>query len=411
MTTFIAAGSNLNDRQKNLLSAVKALIQAGYHVTGVSPVYETPAALLYDTAKDDWNKPYLNCLIRLETKKSAFELLADLKKIEKNAGRNADERWAPRPIELDIIEHNDEHIDTPELCVPHKQYLKRSFVLDPLSCFKAVPPEFLYTETHQPLIMGILNITPDSFSDGGQNNQPGVFEKKAALWADHLIPLIDVGAESTRPGARPLDPAEEIQRLATVFDFVKNREKTPFSPRFSIDTYHFETARKALENGFDLLNDIHGLDDPEMLSLAKAHKDKPCIFMHNRDLTGLPLKNTVEVVEQWLEEKINLFEQNGLCPYNMIFDPGVGFGKTACQSLQILQNLSKFHRFGVRLLIGHSRKSFMKIFTDKPPIQKDTETLGISIKIAEKTDILRVHTPLEHKEALLAAAHLENQFF
>ena len=189
-------------------------------------------------------------------------------------------------------------------------------MLDPLSCFKAVPPEFLYTETHQPLIMGILNITPDSFSDGGQNNQPGVFEKKAALWADHLIPLIDVGAESTRPGARPLDPAEEIQRLATVFDFVKNREKTPFSPRFSIDTYHFETARKALENGFDLLNDIHGLDDPEMLSLAKEHKDKPCIFMHNRDLTGLPLKNTVEVVEQWLEEKINLFEQNGLCPHD-----------------------------------------------------------------------------------------------
>lgn len=87
-----------------------------------------------------------------------------------------------------------------------------------------------------------------------------------------------------------MDPAEEIQRLATVFDFVKNREKTPFSPRFSIDTYHFETARKALENGFDLLNDIHGLDDPEMLSLAKEHKDKPCIFMHNRDLTGLPLK-------------------------------------------------------------------------------------------------------------------------
>lgn len=411
MTTFIAAGSNLDDRLNNLLSAVKDLTRAGYNITGVSPVYETPAALLYATAKDEWNRPYLNCMIRLETKKSAFELLADLKKIERNAGRNAAERWAPRPIDLDIIEHNGEHIDTPELSVPHKQCLKRSFVLDPLSYFKAVPPEFLYTKTHQPLIMGILNITPDSFSDGGQNDQPGAFEKKAALWADHLIPLIDVGAESTRPGARPLNSEEEIQRLKNVFDFIKNREKTPFSPRFSIDSYHVETVRKALENGFDILNDIHGLDDPEMLALAKEHKDKPCIFMHNRDLTGLPLKNTVEAVEQWLEEKINLFEQNGLCLHNMIFDPGIGFGKTACQSLQILQNLEKFHRFGVRLLIGHSRKSFMKVFTNKPPIQKDTETIGISVKIAEKTDILRVHTPLEHKEALLAAAHLENQFF
>lgn len=411
MTTFIAAGSNLNDRPNNLLFAIEALKQAGYNVTGVSPVYETPAALLYATAKDDWNKPYLNCLIRLETNKSAFELLADLKIIEKKSGRNATERWAPRPVDLDIIEHNGEQIETPELCVPHKQYLKRSFVLDPLSFFKTVPPEYLYTKTHQPLIMGILNVTPDSFSDGGQNNQPGVFEKKARLWADHLIPLIDVGAESTRPGAQPLDPAKEMRRLADVFDFVKNREKTPFSPRFSIDTYHFETARKALENGFDILNDIHGFDDPEMLALAKEHKDKPCIFMHHDDITGSPLQNTVDAVEQWLERKINLFEQSGLKLHNMIFDPGVGFGKTACQSLQILQNLEKFHRFGVRLLIGHSRKSFMKVFTNKPPGQKDTETLGISIKIAEKTDILRVHTPLEHKEALLAAAHLENQFF
>lgn len=411
MTTFIAAGSNLNDRTDNLISAVRALKQTGYDVTGVSPVYETPAALLYETAKDGWNKPYLNCVIRMETEKNAFNLLADLKKIEKNAGRNAAERWSPRPIDLDIVEHNGEHIDTPELTIPHKQCLKRSFVLDPLSFFKPVPPEFLYTKTHQPMIMGVLNITPDSFSDGGLNNQAGVFEKKAALWEKRLIPLIDVGAESTRPTARPLDCQEEIQRLENVFDFVKHREKTPLSPRFSIDTYHFETARKALENGFDVLNDVHGLDDPEMLALVKEHKSKTCIFTHSGDITGKPLKNTVEIMENWLEEKINLFEKNGLCLHNMVFDPGTGFGKTACQSLQILQNLEKFHRFGVRLMIGHSRKSFMNVFTNKTPDQKDTETIGISIKIAEKTDILRVHAPVEHKEALLAAAHLENQFF
>ena len=411
MTTFIAAGSNSDDRRAHLSSAVKALKQAGYDVTGVSPVYETPAALLYATAKDDWNKPYLNCLIRLETNKNAFELLADLKNIEKNNGRTATKRWAPRPIDLDIIEHNNEHIDTPELCVPHKLCLKRSFVLDPLSFFKTIPPEFLYTKTHQPLVMGILNVTPDSFSDGGQNNRMDVFEKKIALWADHLIPLIDIGAESTRPGASPVNPAEEIQRLQDVFRFLRNYKKTPFSPRFSIDTRHFETAAKALENGFDILNDIHGFDDPEMLALAKEHKDKPCLFTHSRDITAHPLQNTLKIVEQWLEEKINLFEQNGLCLHNMIFDPGIGFGKTACQSLQLLQNLETFHRFGVRLMIGHSRKSFMNVFTNKPPAEKDIETIGLSIKIAEKTDILRVHTPLEHKEALLAAAHLENQFF
>ena len=411
MTTFIAAGSNSDDRLNNLTAAVAELTKFGYSITGVSPVYETPAALLYETAKDDWNKPYLNCLIQMQTNKNPFDLLADLKKIEKFLGRNSTERWAPRPIDLDIIEHNNEKIDTADLCIPHKQCLKRSFVLDPLSFFKSVPPDLLYTQTHQPLIMGILNVTPDSFSDGGQNNKLDTLIKKISLWEKHLIPLIDIGAESTRPDAAPLDPQEELQRLNEVFEFIKNKTKTPFSARFSIDTYHFQTARKALENGFDILNDVHGLDDPDMLALAKEHKEKLCIFMHHEDITKQPLKNTVTLIENWLEEKISLFEKHDLILQHMIFDPGIGFGKTACQSMQILQNLKNFHRFGVRLLIGHSRKSFMKIFTDKPAEQKDIETLGLSVKMAPETDILRVHTPLEHKETLLAAAHLENQFF
>ena len=231
MTTFIAAGSNLNDRLKNLTNAVNALKQAGYDISGISPVYETPAALLYATAKDDWNRPYLNCIIRLNTDKNAFDLLTDLKDIEKKAGRNASERWAPRPIDLDIIEHNNEKIDTPELCVPHKLCLKRSFVLDPLSFFKSVSPEFLYTRTHQPLIMGILNVTPDSFSDGGQNNQIKTFVQNFTAWQDGLVPLIDVGAESSRPDATPLSDEEEIKRLENVFNFTKSLKKDLFSPR------------------------------------------------------------------------------------------------------------------------------------------------------------------------------------
>ena len=166
-----------------------------------------------------------------------------------------------------------------------------------------------------------------------------------------------------------------------------------------------------MENGFDIINDIRGLDDANMLALAKDNKEKPCVFMHHDDIKNIELKETVSCIQHWLENKLNVFEQNGLNKQNLIFDPGIGFGKNACQSLQILQNLESFHRFGVRLLIGHSRKSFMNVFTNKNPVQKDTETIGISMKIAEKTDILRVHAPLEHKDALLAKAHLENQFF
>ncbi len=410
-TTYIAAGSNSGNRLDNLMSAFYALKEKGYKITGVSAIYETPAALLYETAEDTWNKPYLNCLFKIETRNNAFALLDDLKNIEKKLGRNQQKRWSPRVIDLDIIEHNDEQINTERLCIPHKQCLKRSFVLDPLSFFKTLPCHLLYTKTHQPLIMGILNVTPDSFSDGGENISISSVEKKISFWDSHLIPLIDIGAQSTRPQAVPIDADEEGKRLKDVFDYIKHRKKTPFSPRFSIDTYHIETAEKALKNGFDVLNDVHGLDDPDMFALAAEHKEKFFIFMHHDDISSLALKDTLHTIEAWLEKKIELFEKNNFYLPHMIFDPGIGFGKSACQSLQILQNLESFHRFGVKIAIGHSRKSFMSIFTTKNPKQKDIETLAISTKIADKVDLLRVHTPVEHKEALLASAHMENQFF
>ncbi len=410
MTSYIAAGTNDGNRENNLLSALERLKRI-CAVTGVSPLYETPAALLFDTARDDWNKPYLNCVFQIETDKDAFSLLRDLKKIERDMGRGVHERWSPRAIDLDIVEHNGERIDTPELTVPHKQCLKRSFVLDPLSFFKPVAPERLYSKTHQPMVMGILNVTPDSFSDGGKNDKIDAFVKNAEEWESRRIAFIDVGAESTRPDAALVSAAEETRRLSDVFDYMKNRGKTPFSARFSIDTYHFETARKALESGFDALNDIHGLRDPEMLALAREHSDKTCVFMHDEDIKSLPPARTVPALESWLERKIDMLLNGGLRLKNLIFDPGIGFGKTACQSLQILQNIEKFHRFGLRILIGHSRKSFMRVFTPKPPARKDVETLAVSLKIADKVDVLRVHTPIEHAEALLAAAHTENQFF
>lgn len=410
MTSYIAAGTNDGNRENNLLSALEHLKRI-CAVTSVSPLYETPAALLFDTARDDWNKPYLNCVFQIETDKDAFSLLRGLQKIERDMGRGEHEQWSPRTIDLDIIEHNGERIDTPELTVPHKQCLKRSFVLDPLSFFKPVAPEYLYSKTHQPAMMGILNVTPDSFSDGGKNDKIDAFVRHVDEWESRHIAFIDVGAESTRPDAAPVSAAEESHRLSDVFNYMKKRTKTPFSARFSIDTYHFETAKKALESGFDVLNDIHGFSDPEMLALAREHSDKPCVFMHDGDIKSLPPAQTVPALENWLERKIDVFLKNGLRLHNMIFDPGIGFGKTACQSLQVLQNLDRFRRFGLRILIGHSRKSFMKIFTPKPPAQKDVETLAVSLKIADKVDFLRVHTPVEHAEALLAAAHTENQFF
>lgn len=411
MSSFIAAGSNSGDRLENLKKAAALMAQRGIPVKTVSPVYETPAALLYENAADEWNKPYLNCIFKIETQISAFELLTVLKNIEKELGRDFSRRWAPRPIDLDIITHNGESVTTDTLTIPHRLYQERSFVLDPLSFFENTDASILYTKTHQPIIMGIMNVTPDSFSDGGKDRDFEKFRKTFEQWRDNLVPIIDIGAESTRPGAVPLTAEEEGARLNDIFEFIRTQKKDRFFPFLSIDTYHPETAKKALESGFDIINDINGLDNPEMFALAKEYKDKKHVFMHHADIRHLPMKETLDTVLLWLEEKIEAFEKSGFKLRNMIFDPGIGFGKTTSQSLFLLQNIKAFQGYGVRILVGHSRKSFMKAFTDRPAANRNTETLAISLKIANDVDILRVHTPLEHRRALLAAAHMENQFF
>ena len=412
MDVYLAIGSNLDDRKKNMARAISLLGQTeDVRVCDVSPVYETPAALLYATAEDGDNKPYLNCSVKIQTNKDALILLRDLKNVEKTLGRDFSRRWSPRPIDLDIIFYGNEHIDTPRLTVPHKLYKKRSFVLDALSWFKKIPAENLYVPTHQPLIAGILNVTPDSFSDGGVNNSPETFFETFKFWEKAGVPIVDIGAESTRPAGEKISAAEELKRLAFVFDGLKSLKKDVFFPKLSIDTYHVETAAKAFENGFDVLNDVDGLDAPEMTELAQTYKNKRFVFMHHDDIRDLPFDKTVEAVEKWLDGKMNRFAKIGLNEAHLFFDVGIGFGKTATQSLCLLQNLPIFHKYGIKLAVGHSRKSFMNVFTREPFALRDVETTALSVRMMPDTDMIRVHAPVEHCRALTAVSHMNNQFF
>ncbi|MCL2439347.1 MAG: dihydropteroate synthase [Alphaproteobacteria bacterium] len=415
---YLSIGSNSGARLHNLREAAKRLVENGVAVHRTSPIYET-AAFLPSEAPDDWNKPYLNAAIEVSVgdNVSPADLLRLVKNIEREMGAPHTERWAPRIIDIDIVFWNGETVSTKDLKIPHPEFARRAFVLDPMShlCPRFTPPGGTKTilemahenPQHQPVVMGILNLSPDSFS-GWSGLDHDMLDK----WMNDGIQIIDIGAESTNPKSTPLNPKTEMNRLESVFDIVKNKKQEFFSPIFSIDTYHQETAAAALDCGFNILNDVGGLSNPGMLSIASSFDQ--VIVMHSLTIPANPAVvingDAIEELEKWLEQRTHSWESAGIPLDKLIFDPGIGFGKTANQSLKIVQNLRVFEKYGLRTLLGHSRKSFMKIFSHADAAYRDAETLGLSLSVAG-ADILRVHEPLLHKRSMLAKAHAFNQFY
>jgi len=238
-------------------------------------------------------------------------------------------------------------------------------------------------------LVAILNLTPDSFSDGGLHTDPHASIKRMR---EEGADIIDIGAESTRPGATPLTPEEEWQRLAPV---LKSLPKAPFS----IDTRHAATAQKSLAHGASWINDVSGFSDPAMVAAVK-NTDCKLVVMHSLTVPAdksIVMADDADVVAEILsfaKARIAALETAGIARSRIIFDPGIGFGKTAAQSLTLLQHISALRACGVPLLIGHSRKSFLTG-------DRDTATLAISKQlIAQGIDYLRVHDVAAHRALL-----------
>ena len=429
MAAYIGLGSNLGNRLQNMELAVEEIRKIGVSVLKISPVYETPA-LLPPMALKSWNRPFLNAVIKVQCdQQTPKQLLSSLKAIEKNMGRKSTTRWAPRIIDLDILLFGEELINTLELKIPHPELKNRNFVLAPLKeldpslripvgCYEDFSLSkknnkeshtalecFRRLKSKLPTWMHILNVTPDSFSDGGQlklNNFRSILHKIS----DKNIHIVDLGAESTRPGAVPISPEEEWHRLKPYielfFDFYKNKI---FRPKLSIDTRHSKTAKKALDMGADIINDVGGLSDG-MLELLKS-TNREYILMHSITVPAdknktLPVdKDPLDEIKKWLEKKLNVLEKQKILLDRIIFDPGIGFGKTADQSMEILKRIHEFYCFPLRIVVGHSRKSFMNIFSSDDPKERDLESAGVSISLVEKgVDILRVHEADFHARVL-----------
>ncbi len=254
-------------------------------------------------------------------------------------------------------------------------------------------------------IVGILNITPDSFSDGGKFNKQQEALEKAVKLLQEGADIIDIGAESTRPQAKLIDYKTEWQRLENILPQLINlchqSEK-----KVSLDSRHSETIEKALNLGLDMINDVSGGNNLAIIKLAKKFS-VPIVINHNLGLPASPEKiigkklDICQILINWAEEKIEFLINNGIKRKNIIIDLGIGFGKDQEQSLKILANIKKFQILKTPLYIGHSRKSFLNKFTPKNLSDKDNLTLEFSKKIANYVDYLRVHNVLLHSNTIL----------
>lgn len=413
---YLALGSNLDDRRDALKRAKGLLKENGITLVAQSAVYETPA-LMPLSAADSWQLNFLNQVVAVSCNHGPTELLKVVKSIERAMGRTGSERWSPRFIDIDILVFNDLMLDSDDLKIPHTGIGVRSFFASPLfELAEALADTGLMTKLNDafskglvplPRWMSIVNVTPDSFSSSPESSGFDLEFNLAKIESDleQGAHIIDIGAESTRPGATPLTHEEEWSRLAPILPKAMKLCRQ-YEAKLSVDSYRPETIKKVLTEGADLINDVGGLKDEKTLEMfLSSHCD--WVVMHSLSLpvnksivldSSLPAHLHILKWIDYIETRVPTKDRS-----RIIIDPGIGFGKSAEQSRDILTHWKLIQDRGYRVLIGHSRKSFLTGITKLPFAERDLETVSLSMRLAsEGLDFLRVHNMEAHRRAQLA---------
>lgn len=246
------------------------------------------------------------------------------------------------------------------------------------------PYEFSYQK--KTYVMGILNRTPDSFSDGGRYSDVELAVEHAKSMVEQGVDIIDIGGESTRPGAEKVSVELELERVVPTIKAVAAAVDVPIS----IDTYKAEVARKAIEAGAHIINDVWGAKADDQMATVAAEYDVPIILMHNR--TNKDYNHLIQDMIQDLQESIDIVKAAGVKDDKIILDPGIGFAKDFHHNIQVMQNLEQFTQLGYPLLLGTSRKRFIGHVLDLPPEQRDEGTGATTcLGIQKGFSFVRVH--------------------
>lgn len=256
-----------------------------------------------------------------------------------------------------------------------------------------------------PAVMGVLNVTPDSFSDGGKFTAPERALAQARKMAAEGADIIDIGAESTRPyGSEPITSEQELDRLREVLPAV-----VALGVPVSIDSMKSSIVAWALDQGASIANDVWGLQrDPEMAALVAA-RGVPVIIMHNRDSAD-PAIDIMNDVTDFFARSLDIAARAGISSDNIVLDPGIGFGKTPEQSMTVLARLDELASLGHALLVGASRKRFIASVTPSEPHQRLGGSIAAHLIAAQKgARIIRAHDVAETVQALRVAAAIREQ--
>lgn len=241
-------------------------------------------------------------------------------------------------------------------------------------------------------IMGILNVTPDSFSDGGKFNEIEAAVAQAKKLVEDGADIIDIGGESTRPGAEYVTEEEEIKRVVPIIKAIKEQ----LDVIISIDTYKSKTAEEAVKAGADIINDIWGAKYDKNIAKVAAKYNVPIILMHNRQ--PKPYENLMKDVVDDLQESIDIAIEAGVKKENIILDPGIGFAKTYEENLIVMNNCEIIKEMGYPILLGTSRKSMIGLTLNLPVNERVEGTLATTVMgIMKGLEFVRVHDVLENK--------------